>query len=251
MNIQPLRYEEATGSVKENYRKLVESFGTGRLPIFFQYIGPFPDYLDHITGQICRNLENKRFNAVTGEIGQAWASLMSEHFPKPVEITAWKENYRLSGKVRLIYQASMKLVFLFIALREAVKGWAVAAKPLTEREEQRFVYEDAIFADLSADKTLLQGDRREEAEALVTYLDMCRVNFDVLISQTDYLVFRVEAEKMILQILPLLPEVVFSPINVFLEKTTRYDNYGELLYLLGELFPSLSMRKALFSVYLL
>lgn len=258
MNIRPLPYSEATGRVKENYERIIQVFGTGHLPLFFQYIGPFPDYLDYITGQISSNLKDRKFTSFTGDIGNILHSLMSEYFPKPAITAVYKETHHLGSYLEHIYQVNMKLVFIFIALREAVKGWAVAAKklssttpPIARQEEERFVYDYTASFDFSGRSELKINENYPGADLFFTYMDMCKAEFESLIKQTDYLVLRVETERIILRSLPLLPEIIFSPINVFLEKTTHSTNYGELLYLLCELFPQLSVQKALFSAYML
>lgn len=278
MNVQPIPFSEAKGNVRDDYQRIIDAFGIGYLPMFFQYIGPFPAYLDYITDQIVSSLGNNRFASVTAEVADALTSLMAGQFSKPDEVTSWLLRYRYSPQyyyfqedMKRIYRANMKLVFLFVALREAVKGWAIAAKKLepsiptiTIREEKQFVYEDTAEALLPivishtpsaqpAQSSSLQHNAAQQMEInlLIGYMRLCRAEFDNLMREEKYLIFRVETEKMILRTLPLLPGLIFSPINVVLEKASRYKNYGELLYLLSELFPQLAVQKMLFSAYML
>ncbi len=74
--------------------------------------------------------------------------------------------------------------------------------------------------------------------------------FLYLLQLEDFFIFRVEAEKLILNNLPLLPEIIFSPINIVLSLISKYENFYDFLYLLLEYFPTLSIQKMLFSLYM-
>jgi len=67
----------------------------------------------------------------------------------------------------------------------------------------------------------------------------------------DYFwILRVQLEEKILSLLATFPHLIFSPYNVIIQYTQKYDNFYELLYLLYEKFPTLSMHRLIFSVYM-
>jgi len=102
-----------------------------------------------------------------------------------------------------------------------------------------------------SDSDLVRTDARAiEKDLLPRYLFLCQQEFNQLMKKEEFLILRVGIEKLILSSLPLLPEKIVSPINVFYKLTEKYKEFPELLYLMSEHFPTLAVQKMLFSGFM-
>lgn len=284
MKIHPLPFEKADEEVKNNYLQIISALNLTNLPIFFQYFGNFPEYLNYITKQIVANLQNEKFNFLVKESASQLKKLIKESFIKTDEIKSWLQRYRYTpqfynfqNSLQEIFLINFKLTLIFLALRESIKGWAIAAKkiPATAnqslnkddytKQEKRVVFketESEILNILTSKKnslsfsgknTFLEKNNQNSLEInfFIDYLKLCKGEFFLLGRQEKYFLFRVQVEKFIINSLSLMPELIFSPINVVLPLISRFDNYPDFLYLLTEHFPQLIIQKLLFSGYLL
>lgn len=281
MVIKPLIEFKAEGKTKENYQKIKGALEVEYLPLFFQYLGTFPEYLDYITNQLVGNLQNPKFSQFVDEISKEIEKSIKESLTKSEEIEEWLTLYRYSPQfynfetsLKNIFITNSKLAFIFIALREAVKGWAIAAKQISEqrvkekevkehiskKQEEEIIFEgvyknsqgkNQIVPLIASSSIQQQTGIPLERQLLPEYLKLCRLDFLQSMKQEKYLFLRLELEKLFLQSLPLLPGLIYSPINVVLHHIGRYPNYPELLYLLSEHFPVLAIQKVIFSGFLL
>src|SRR3989338_3565464 len=274
MSISPVLENQADEGVKINYQKIKTALNLPYLPLFFSYIGAFPEYLNYLTDQLIPSLKNSRFNNLIEETAEKIYSLMRSSLIKSEEIGEWLSRYKNSPSfynfqkdLEKIFTVNLKLVFIFIALREALKGWAVAAKKLPSSasstfqkdkpsiKDGDFVYEDVLSmvspSSSRSDSDLVRTDARAiEKDLLPRYLFLCQQEFNQLMKKEEFLILRVGIEKLILSSLPLLPEKIVSPINVFYKLTEKYKEFPELLYLMSEHFPTLAVQKMLFSGFM-
>lgn len=274
MSISPVLENQADEGVKINYQKIKTALNLPYLPLFFSYIGAFPEYLNYLTDQLIPSLKNSRFNNLIEETAEKIYSLMRSSLIKSEEIGEWLSRYKNSPSfynfqkdLKKIFTVNLKLAFIFIALREALKGWAVAAKKLPSSasstfqkdkpsiKDGDFVYEDVLSmvspSSSRSDSDLVRTDARAiEKDLLPRYLFLCQQEFNQLMKKEEFLILRVGIEKLILSSLPLLPEKIVSPINVFYKLTEKYKEFPELLYLMSEHFPTLAVQKMLFSGFM-
>lgn len=280
MAIHPVFEPEAPDNVNECYKKLKSGFALPEIPLFFAYLGAFPEYLQYITTQITALAQNEKFLSLISQTANQFQELTNKRFPPSEDIKNWLERYRyvpsfynFQKNLSHILENNVKLVFVFIALREAVKGWAVAAKKLPGQTTfqvksagsvrgDEFVFNDLIkhlpessqetINDLTAsDKSIATTKNHIEKDLLPEYLMLCRNEFGFVLKTEEFLHVRIAAEKNILSLLEILPEAIFSPINVVLQYTSKYPDFPDLLYLLAEHFPTYAMQRALFSAYMM
>jgi hypothetical protein len=192
----------------------------------------------------------------------------------------FKEN------LQTIFNTNIRLCLIFIALREAVKGWAVAARQLKESNpvtavsaEQGIVLAEILIYEDFMRVEPVKGTQTEnhsynasysesqikpvgseivvssphgiEKNLLPDYLKICKFDYNHLLKSERFLVARVDIERMLLTYLSLFPHLIFSPINVVLKLTSQYENFPELLYLLSEHFPTFTVQRLMFSGYML
>lgn len=277
---------DAPEEVRNNYVKIREALQLPKVPLFFTYLGSFPEYLNYLTGQVVDLLENQRFDDICFETSLKTHNQIKNNIVYSEEITDWISRYKHSPSfynfqkdLQHIFLNNIKLVFVFISLREALKGWAVAAKKLptavtsnvkqnTEQIKNELIFDD--FYNVNNDQIIKSGSfkftsEQNEEETAITkrdagqiekdllpeYLHLCRINFIDILKNPDFLGLRIEVERNILNTIDLLPNIIFSPINIVLQYTSRNPDFPDLLYLLSEHFPTYAVQRMLFSGYMI
>ena len=274
-----LLYQDSTGKTRELYDGLIAAYGTKSLPLFFTYIGPYPEYLEYISEQLITNLNAKEFEALTVKISQTVATLVDDVLPKTPRTQETIERYKYSPSfiqfqkdLRVIIMTNTKLAITFLALREAVKGWAIAAKKLPsqasgqnreevlQKEEKDFLLDANYSLTVTQNREeesrmvrtgdITQNDNSIERNSLPEYLELTYQDILTYKKSDPFWILRIHLEKHILSKLDELPSLIFSPINIVYRLTSKYPDFGELIYLLSEDFPTLSMHRLLLSGYM-
>lgn len=278
--VTPVYEKNASSETQRLYTQIKHAVGLTSLPLFFAYLGAFPDYLNYITNQIVRNLKNDQFETLCNETKSQIKDQLEIYAPKTDEIDEWLRRYKNSpafyhfqNDLAHIFLTNVKLVFIFLSLREALKGWAIAAKKLPSTSKQAGGTvgtgdqdEDLVYGgfDISSqvapkqnlmntDKNALsvRGNFALERDLLPSYLKLCRNEFTFILKTNEFWQMRVHVEELFLHDLAILPELIFSPINIVLKLTEKYPDFPDLLYLLSEHFPTYAMQRMLFSGFML
>lgn len=268
--------QEADESVKKQYNLLKQACGSSHVPLFFTYIGPFPKYLEYITEQIVQIVTDSRFEKLNYQMGQDISKLIHSMLKTSPEVLDWFARYQhtpsfynLEKDLEQIYRTNITLALVFVALRESVKGWAVAAKKLpsniSEREHEKNVQQKAdafVMDSFEPFKTQSESIIRSTHDTVETasqievnlfpeYLRLQQMEYFEIVKSEAYVMLRLYIEELILATLPLLPHPLISPVNVVLELTTGYTDFPHLLYVLSEQFPTLAVQRLIFSGYVL
>lgn len=137
MHINPVFENQVSDEIKPIYEAIKLSLNVKRIPLFFAYMGAFPEYLTYISNQLTENLKNPAFNSLSNQIGDEMIDLMKAQFVPSAEVAEWYARYGNTPSFYYfqqdtdhIFRTNVKLALIFVALREAVKGWAVAAKKI-------------------------------------------------------------------------------------------------------------------------
>jgi hypothetical protein len=280
--ISPIFEPQANEKIKKVYQQIKQAFSVAKPPIFFCYLAPFYEYFSYITDQIIANLNNKKFIEIINETKEIILKLIKDNLKKSEETNEFLNRFKHSPQffyfqkdLEKIFDTNLKLTFIFIALREAVKGWAIAAKKIgakteaasfsskTKIDEEEFIFNLNEVGDFNKQTKTKQKDVQSFSNAIIntpfsaiekdllpSYLQLCRNDFYLLLKKDEYVFIRLEIEKIILRFLTLLPELIISPVNLVIEMTKKYENYPELLYLLSEHFPTTVVQRLMFSGYM-
>lgn len=288
MLIRPVTEKEAEGETKENYILLRESLNLPYVPLFFTFLGPFPEYLTYVTKQLVNNLKHPDFQTNVRTKSFEIRSDIRQSLIKNEKVEDWLRLYIHSPSffyfqqdLSRIFVTNVKLAYIFVGLREALKGWAIAAKKLTGKtvsekksavkdkfdEEQLFVFDNFLPSTGVQEKPSQQygnGPRQRAAQSIIKtsspsiekallpeYLHLCRENFISHMKTDDFWQLRVRVEETILTDLHNLPDVIFSPINIVLRLTGKYDQFPDLLFLLAEHFPTYAVQRMIFSGFMM
>lgn len=294
MLIYPVSENTASGEVKNCYTAIKKGLGGQTLPVFFTYLGAFPEYLFYITDQLVKNLQNPTFINLVSDLQRDANSNIREQLEKSKETTNWIQTYQYAPSfyyfqtdLKTISMTNTKLACIFVALREAVKGWAIAAKKLTYQEkkfgeeikdltsEEDFIFDSNILDkykniswDQLAQKYLSPAESKKyltlkknylaksgtaslEKNLLQEYLKICTVDFKGLMKHDYFWSLRVQLEEKVLTTINNFPHLIYSPYNIIYSLTQKYDNFYELIYILSEQFPTLAMQRLMFSGYMI
>lgn len=283
MVLRPTSEKDAGQEVKGYYQQLKKALNLPFVPIYFRYIGSFPLYCRYIINQVEPLVNDENFTQLTKQLCKTTQNILDQYFPKEKDLNDFilklKDSpsyYHFQKDIKHIFQNNAKLVFIFIAIREAVKGWAVAAKKITAKSEygkpevsvegntrEAFIYEDYTKElNISIENVKDAIGRKQieiktsekqglSVEMLPIYLKHMRQEYESLSKTERFLYFRVEMEKTVVAKLELLPQKIESPINVVLELTQKYPCFSELLHLLSDQFPTTAMQRFMFSGWLL
>ena len=265
MRIIPVPESQAKGSVHASYRQIKEALSVPNVPIFFQYIGAFPNYLHHITPTVVNNATDVGFNELLERINSTARAATESKFPQPQVLREFLGRNKQTGEVidlkRKLTEVSViiaKLLILFMALRESVKSWAnmrgqlpgTTGMPQTSDENDRRELHDAVEKELITVNALVPHGNLS-VSLMSQFFEMSRMAFNQIQKTQDYLVLRVEMERMVLRTLADLPYPINSSVNLVLVVTKTYPDFPDLLYLLADDFPTIAMQRWLLSMYML
>lgn len=264
LSLKPIPEKEASREVAQIYLSIRKTFGLDNIPIVFQYMAVFPNYLDFIWQQALANLNDPEFKNQSKEIEYfAQTSIQTVYTPQTLtklfleKIENRAEKFELSKFVNTISQMNASLYLLSLAIRESLKGKYLGIKQIGEKlaDEEKSVFNDLSEGFLqSSPETNEKGqnDIRLHKERPLAYkspqgittsvfaqfFDIMEKEMEKLLKEERYLTRRVELERFTLSKLHLLPHPLDSSItSIFRE---AYDNpqFPELIYLISDLFPT-------------
>ncbi len=288
MALNPVFESQAQPETNELYRQIKECLHLPHIPLFFAYMGPFPEYLAYITPQLTTNLAAEEFNRLNTQVGDQIYHLIREELHYSDDLNEWLSTYRKTPSfyhfqqdLQHVFETNMKLAFVFVALREAVKGWAVAAKKLPtsidtstptndvshiEYDPQSFIFDRQLSSSQSSSLHLkgvkdavvttqnislaTQQESGIEKQIMPEYMQLSRMDFERHMKRDYFWVMRVGIERILLASLDTMPHLIFSPVNVVIDLTSRYPEFPELLHLLSEHFPTYAVQRMMFSGYM-
>ncbi|MBI4100263.1 hypothetical protein HY439_00780 [Candidatus Microgenomates bacterium] len=280
MRVKPVFEKEATEETKKIYGDIKSALGATSLPVFFAHLGAFPEYLDYISEPLIANLKEQKFKTLMKKMAEGMIPFINGRLQKSQELGLWIERYRHSPSfyqfqkgVDDIFILNLKLAFIFVALRESVKGWAIAAKKISSQasgqaEKADFWKDDVVFNPGDKNDFEIKWDKSgliviEEQNGLMKsqhgtleknmlpeYFQLCRIDCANHMKKNMFWAVRVGLEEMILTSLPLFPHLILSPINVLINLTSKYQEFPDLLYLLAEHFPTSGVQRMMFSGYM-
>lgn len=264
--------KQATGLVKLKYEEIKRAFASPVVPVFFTFIAPYEEYFVYVADQITRIVQDPRYRNLTHEIGENIQSVINSTMPPSAEYREWVSAYAYSPGFsdftkdnEHIFRMNVSLAFVFVSLREAVKGWAVAAKKLPgnarnyEASPSPFRVNETLYNEAMTGSELIlspmsltsSSPKAVELNLLRDFLELCRKDFTQYLKTEEFLIMRVGLERLILLSIPLFPNPLVSPINETLKRIMKKKNFPDLLYLLSDEFPTLVMQRMIFSGYML
>lgn len=268
LRLKPLPEEKAPEFTKSIYDAIKTSLQTPSVPLYFQYLGNYPDYLAYLWNILVPNIQAQGFIRFSGRIREmAHASVAviytpSEHAKILSSQMHPSEKEQIEKTITELRAVNITMMILTIAVRESLKGVHVSAKEITDRsfgtsieqQPERTIDEIVRESLLSVSSPVSE---KQELDAKVAsmlvpvygsnalmlskypaFFSLCAIELENVMKTEAYLKTRVEMEKITHLLLLQLP----SPIHISYKETAKmlFDKpyAGDLLFLLKDTFPS-------------
>lgn len=263
LSLKPIPENQASGEVAQIYASIKQTFGLSTVPIIFQYLAVFPDYLSYIWQQALENLNALEFKNQALEIEKfAQTAIQTVYTPSALaevfleKISSSAEKVELTKFVQTISQMNAGLYLLSLAIRESLKGRFLGIKQIGERLEEE---EKSVFNDLSEGFLQKSGSPDKDdtdvrvygtkqlsyaapkgitVSVFAEFFSIMDKEMERLLKEEKYLTRRVELERFALSRLHLIPHPLDSSISTIFKKASGNPQFPELIYLTSDLFPT-------------
>lgn len=269
LRIKPLSEEQAVDYTKSVYEVIKPGLQVHSIPLYFQYIGNFPEYLGYLWNMIAPNLQTSGMTACTSQLNQIASSAIEVIYHPSETAQSFGSQIHPSEKDHIrqtiadLRALNLNMMIITIAIRESMKGVFVAAKQLPQSaptytaavEQEKTldeIVQESLLSVTSSTTSVQQMDARAAnmlvpiygANSLMisqypAFFGLAAAELETLMTTEAYLKARVEMEKITHILLMQLP----SPIHISYVETSRmlFDkpNANDLLFLIKDTFPAL------------
>jgi len=267
LRLKPLPEEKAPEYTKSVYDSIKTTLGVPTPPLFFQYIGNYPDYLAYLWSVIAPNIDTEGFQKSCHQLLQISESAITVIYTPSEKAKTLSSQMHPSEKEQLhktideLRMLNVKMMILTIAIRESLKGLYIISKEISDgsykspsvpQEAEKTIDEIVQESLQSASSSNMQVLDTKVAHMLVPvygantlmiskypeFFSLSAEELETLMKTEAYLKARVEMEKITHILLLQLP----SPIHLsYIETTKMLFNQpyaGDLLFVMKDTFPS-------------
>ena len=259
LHIKPVSPEKAEGRVAEVYREITQALNIVAVPLVFQYIAVYEQYLFYIWERIKRNLESDSFKESCAELKEVTYQTVpmlptpSEQLKHFVGTIPQSEKYELTEVVNLLDDINIRLMLVTVAIRESLKGIPHITQLL---EDQEAFIDEQIESLMRPERLELQGMNKHEITQVTRMLAPLMGNNTLLISHYPdffanvatemeklkdmpaYLHLRVELEHLTFARIDLFETPLDCSYVDFMRMTEGVPYTDEIVFLLKDTFPS-------------
>ncbi len=270
LKLKPLSEENAPEYTKSVYNAIKQSLNVPTVPLFFQYIGNYPDYLTYLWNIVAPNIGTEGFDRCCHQVVQMATSAVSVIYTPSQQAQTLsttmhaEEKEQITTTITDLRALNVKMMILTIAIRESLKGVHVSTKqiagtsqerpsqPEVERTIDEIVQESIQSASSGFSSSPVQTLDAKVASMLVPvyganalmlskypeFFSLSAIELETLMKTEAYLKTRVEMEKITHLLLLQLP----SPIRLSYVETAKmlFDkpHAQDLIFVMKDTFPS-------------
>ncbi len=261
LHIRPILEEKASEPVKEIYADIKTTLGVSIVPLVFQYIANFEDYLSYVWEKIKANIKTGQFDNLHNEVTQFSDAAMAEiYLPSPsttrfIHQLPEEEKKHLSQTVHDLSLINSKLMLITIGIREGIKGVHINQELL---QSVSGGIEEDFFDEFMSFNIMRQNlrEQQEEIEPISkmlaplfgsqaiaitqypTFFSHVSSEMDELIKKETYLSKRVLLEQLSHASVSAFVYPLGSSYAEIAKFAGKHRYFGELLYILSETFPT-------------
>lgn len=259
LHIKPVSQEKAEGHVAEIFEDITHVLNINAVPLVFQYIAVYEQYLFYIWERIKQNLESDSFHNSIAEIKeimyQTIPLLQTPSVPlkKFVQEIHPAERYEITQVVNLLDDINIKLMLITIGIRESIKGIPHTAQYLPEIKKAA---QESLEAIAQTERLELQGMTQKEivqttrmlaplmgSNTLIIshfpgFFSSVAAEMEQLKNTPAYLHLRVEMEHQAFEQIELFEQPLECSYVEFMHMTDGIPYTDEILFLLKDTFPS-------------
>lgn len=262
IRIKPLHEKDADPQIKRMYEQIKQSLHTSLVPLYFQYMGLYPEYFQYAWEKIYANIKTEAFQKAEKQIQEVTDAITEIIYSPTQEVTDFigslqgVEKEHIENTVSDLRYINTALMILTIAVRESIKGIPVGVKKLEDFtrpggsiEEDPHIFDSLLKQqeEFSNDPSLAQASKLlvpifgSQALTISNYPDFFRLiaeEVEHLVKKESYLKARVELERLVQFLISGFSE----SLNFSYKETARFlyqkPHVDEFLYLLKDTFPS-------------
>ncbi len=256
LRIKPILEEEASENIRLTYGDIKQALNAPFVPLVFQYIANFEEYLVYVWGKIKTNIQSDYFaNAVTEAIDFTNREIVSIYSPSSrmaqfIHRLQPEEKEHIKQTIHDLQILNAKLLVITIALREGVKGVIIGQEQMLRLDAKQ--YEVDIF-DIFHTKYAKEEKEIEPATRMLAplfgsnaiaisqypaFFANIASEMEAFIKQENYLWKRVELERIGMKEAMGLPYSIGCSYQEIMAYAGHKPHLNELLYILAETFPT-------------
>lgn len=256
LRIQPIPQEQASDQTKQVYEDIKKTLDAPFVPLLFQYIANFEEYLVYVWGKIKTNVGTDYFtNAVKEAISFTDKEIVGIYSPSAkmaqfMHRLQPEEKQHIAQTISNLQLLNAKLLIITIALREGVKGVIIGQEQMLRLDTKQ--YEVDIF-DIFHTKYAKEEKEIEPASRMLaplfgtqalaisqypSFFSHIAIEMGALIKQENYLWKRVELERLGMKDAMGLQYPIGCSYQEIMAYAGHKPHLNELLYILAETFPS-------------
>lgn len=259
LRIKPVQEEDpsaSSGQVHEVYEDIRQTFNAPFVPLLFQYIANFEEYLVYVWGKIKTNIASSYFLPAVQEIIDFTNRETVDIYSPSAKMSHFihglhqEEKEHIARTIHDLQLLNAKLLVITIALREGVKGVIIGQEQMLRIDTRQ--YEVDIF-DIFHTKYAKEEKEIEPATRMLAplfgnntltisqypaFFGNIALEMDRLIKEENYLEKRVELERLGMKEAMGLPFAIGCSYQEIMAYAGHKPHLNELLYILAETFPS-------------
>ncbi len=261
LHIRPIPEEKASDEVRKIYADIKSTLGVSIVPLVFQYIANFDDYLSYVLERVKANVKTGQFENLHSEATQFSDAAIAEiYFPSPKTVRfihqlPEEERKHLFQTISDLSLVNSKLMLITIGIREGLKGVQINQELLqsvTGRIEEDFFdefmsfnimrqnlreHQDAV-EPISKMLAPLFGSQAISITQYPTFFSHVASEMDELVKKETYLSKRVLLEQLSHASVSAFTFPLGSSYAEIAKFAGKHRYFGELLYILSETFPT-------------
>lgn len=269
LKLIPVDDDNLTDGLSKIFLEIKDILGTPHVPLFFRYLANFEEYLEFIWRQISLNLRDERFGQLASDMEEYYYKSLGKVYEPAAGVLEYLRVHLLGdpqmsfikGDISGVNKINSRLTLSFIALREAVKGWALGAGLLQEssqvsrgeRSEEKVIFDKSVMESIKNDFDLKRTTMtstsliKQESEIVVSFypkfLALIFNEIENLIKHGEYLFCRVALEEFVIERVRNLPHPLNSSYGQTIGLCRGRPSFTDIIYLICESFPSSSVYK--------
>ena len=248
---QPIHEQEASEDIARIYQSIKNTLGLAYVPMMFKYLAHYQPFLENLWDSINKNIQDTSFKTVLGnidgDIRNAGHTLFRASSSHDTLITLLPDHVirqRISEEIRDFFVLQCKLAYVCVAIRQAIKGWAVGAKYLESEQAFHAMNEshasgldDEIRNIMLVESTSALAVSSDLQNPLLTFLVLLNEEFANVTRTETYVLARVQVEKALDTRVQDMPHPIRASYNDVATLVKNHDELPYLFYLLSEKFP--------------
>lgn len=259
LHIKPIQPQSANQIVSSVYKEIRQILLIDAIPLVFQYMANYEDYLLFMWDRMKANIASHGFQEQTDEIGRFSAKAIIEIYQPSSYLFDFMKQFgqpeqkQIAETVNRLMHVNTTLFLLTLDLREGMKSIFIGTQRITQFTSQKeenfneFMDKEMGLSVENQSKQVQDASKMLAplfgTNALIVshypdFFSHIAIEMEKLKNTQEYLEKRVEMERMGLHALSSFVQPLGCSYQEFLTLVSGKEYVSELVYLLTDTFPS-------------